>query len=105
VAPHGIYLSGEGGGREDRRSAPGRHREQISIIRDNQKGSDFSNKIQDQVVLVIGAVVHCAGHICQQPSPAVLSCLRDDRDIGVNLCALPLEQALQYPSDVVEDVG
>jgi len=43
---------------------------------------------------MIWAIVHRAGYLGQQPSPAVLGGLGDDRDMGISLRALPLEQVL-----------
>ncbi len=102
---HGIDLGGEGSGRQDGGAAPGGHREQVGVVGHDEHGPDLGGQVQDQVVLMIWAIVHRAGYLGQQPSPAVLGRLGDDRNVGISLRALPLEQVLQDPSDVAEDVG
>jgi hypothetical protein len=89
MAPHGIYLGGERSGRQDGRAPPGRHRQQVGVIGHDEHGPDFGGQVQDHVVLVIWAIVNRAGYVRQQPFPAVLSCLREDRGIGAGLGVAP----------------
>jgi hypothetical protein len=75
MPPHGVYLGGEGNGRQDGRAAPGRHGQQVRVIGHDEHGAYFSGEIQDQVVLVVGAIVHRTGYLGQQPSAAMFGCL------------------------------
>ena len=67
---------------------PGRHGQQVRVIGHDEHGAYFSGEIQDRVVLVVGAIVHRTGYLCQQPSAAMLGCLREDRDVSIDLRAL-----------------
>jgi len=87
MAAHGIDLGGEGSRGKNGCAAPRRHRQQVRVVGHDEHGSDFGGKVQDQVVLMIGAIVHRAGHVGQQPSPAMLGCLRDDRHVAADLRA------------------
>lgn len=77
MATHGIYFGGyfggEGSGGKHGRAAPRGHRQQVCVVGHDEHGSDFGGEVQDQVVLMVEAIVHRAGHVGQQPSPAMLS--------------------------------
>jgi len=72
---HGVYLGGEGDGRQDGRAAPGRHSQQVRVVGHDEHGAYFSGEIQDQIVLVVGAIVYRAGYLGQQPPAAMFGCL------------------------------
>jgi hypothetical protein len=70
VPAHGIDLGGEGSGRQEGGTTPGRHREQVGVVGHDEHGADLCGQVQDQVVLVVLAIVHRAGYLSQQPSRA-----------------------------------
>jgi len=104
MPPHGVYLGGEGNGRQDGRAAPGRHGQQVRVIGHDEHGAYFSGEIQDQVVLVVGAVVNCPGHVSHDSPAAVLGRHPYGAQVSIDLRLGPFEQLGQDPVDVGDDV-
>jgi hypothetical protein len=53
----------------------------------------FGGKVQDQVVLMVRAVMHRTRHVYQQASLTVLGRFRDHVDVGVRLLAPHLNKS------------
>ena len=105
MATHGVYLGCECGRLDDRCSAPGRHRQEIRVIGHHDERPDLGGKVEDQIVLMVGAIVNCSGHIGQDASAAVLCCSYDRLQVAVNFGLVPLEQVTQDSVHVGGDVG
>ncbi len=82
VPAHAVYPSGELTSTQHRYPAPRGHRRQIDIFRNDQEGADLRGQVQDEIVLMVAAVVDGAGRT-QNPAPGSIRHL--DQDVSVVL--------------------
>jgi hypothetical protein len=104
MATHGVYLDCECGRLDDQCSAPRRHRQEIRVIGHHDERPDLGGEVGDQIVLMVGAIVNCSGHVGQDASAAVFCCSYDRLQVGVNFGLVPLEQVTQAISSTFSTV-
>ena len=92
VPAHRVDLCGERGRLDDWRSAPRRHGQQVGVVGDDEQRPDLSGQVEDQVVLVVGAVVDCPGHVSHDLPAAVLGRHHYGTQVSIDLRLGPFEQ-------------
>jgi hypothetical protein len=112
VPSHGVDSVGEFAGAENGDPAPWRHSGEVDVFGDDEQCADLGNQVQDEVVFIIGAVVHgpgwgqfaTAGRLCHfaEDLPVVLRLLFGRRlhglcqSVGDRLLAVPIDREPEF---------
>jgi hypothetical protein len=103
VTSHRVDACSELGGSKDRYSAPGGHAGEGGVLGYEQECADFGGEVEDQVVFVVGAVVHGSGWHEGSAARGVGD-LSEDLRVVVRLFLRRTDHGHEHTGGVLEDV-